>query len=226
MLAVPSEWQIQVLLFRIFFFPWRFLLHAWLNLWIQNLCIGRAMQRDPLQREMCSLCLWVFYWWHEKWSSVLKELQILLSWASQAALVLKTPPAKTWVWSSCEHLLDYRRIKRIKKSASASLTTLKPLTMGITTNWKILKEMGLPDHLTCLLRDLYVGQEATVRTRHGTTDWFKIGKGIHYSCILLPCLFNLYAESIMWNARLDEPQAGIKTAGRKWTTRDMQMITC
>ena len=80
--------------------------------------------------------------------------------------------------------------------------------------WKILKEMGLPDHLTCLLRNLYPGQEATVRTRHGTTDWFQIGKGIHQGCILSPCLFNLYAEYIMRNAELDEAQAGIKTSGR------------
>ena len=80
--------------------------------------------------------------------------------------------------------------------------------------WKILKDMGIPDHLTCLLRNLYAGQEATVRTRHGTTDWFQIGKGIRQHCILSPCLFNLYAEYIMWNARLDEAQAEIKIAGR------------
>ena len=79
--------------------------------------------------------------------------------------------------------------------------------------WKILKEMGLPDHLTCLLRNLYAGQEATVRTRHGTTDWFQIGKGV-YQGILSPCLFNLYAEYIMQSARLDEAQVGIKIAGR------------
>ena len=80
--------------------------------------------------------------------------------------------------------------------------------------WKILKEMGIPDHLTCLLRNLYAGQEATVRTRHGTTDWFQIGKGVCQSCILSPSLFNLYAEYIMRNAGLDEAQAGIKIAGR------------
>ena len=74
--------------------------------------------------------------------------------------------------------------------------------------------MGIPDHLTCLLRNLYAGQEATVRTRHGTMDWFQIGKGGCQGCILSPCLFNLYAEYIMQNARLDEVQAGIKTAGR------------
>ena len=90
----------------------------------------------------------------------------------------------------------------------------KPLTVWITINWKILKEMGIPDHLTCLLRNLYAGQEATVRTGRETTDYFKIGKGVHQGCILSPCLFNFYAEYIMQNARLDEDQAGIKIAGR------------
>ena len=80
--------------------------------------------------------------------------------------------------------------------------------------WKILKEMGIPDHLTCLLRNLYAGQEATVRTGHGTTDWFQFGKGIHQGCLLSHCLFNLYAEYIMRNARLNEAQVGIKIAGR------------
>ena len=80
--------------------------------------------------------------------------------------------------------------------------------------WKILKEMGIPDHLTCLLRNLFAGQEATVRTGHGTTDWFQIGKGIHQGCILLLCLFNFYAEYIMRNAGLEEAQAGIKIARR------------
>ena len=80
--------------------------------------------------------------------------------------------------------------------------------------WEILKEMGIPDHLTCLLRNLYAGQEATVRTRHGTTDWFQIVKGVRQGCILSQCLFNLHAEYIMRNAGLDEAQAGIKIAGR------------
>ena len=80
--------------------------------------------------------------------------------------------------------------------------------------WNILKEMGIPDHLSCLLRNLYAGQEATVRTGHGTTDWFQIGKGVLQGCILSPCLFNLYAEYIMRNAGLEETQAGIKIAGR------------
>ena len=80
--------------------------------------------------------------------------------------------------------------------------------------WKILKDIGIPDHLTCLLRNLYASQEATVRTGHGTTAWFQIGKGVCQGCILLPCLFNFYAEDIMRNAGLEETQAGIKIAGR------------
>ena len=80
--------------------------------------------------------------------------------------------------------------------------------------WKILHEMGIPDHLTCLLRNLYAGQEATVRTGHGTTGWLQIGKGVHQRCILSPCLFNFYAEYIMRNAELEETQAGIKIAGK------------
>ena len=80
--------------------------------------------------------------------------------------------------------------------------------------WKILKGMGIPDHLNCLLRNWYAGQEETARTRPGTTDWFKIGKGVRQGCILSPCLFNLHAEYIMQNARLDEAQAGIKIAER------------
>ena len=85
--------------------------------------------------------------------------------------------------------------------------------MWITTNWKILKETGIPDHLTCLLRNLYAGQEETVRTGHGTTDWFQIGKGVRPGCLLSLCLSNLYTEYIMQNAKLDELQAGIKIAG-------------
>ena len=99
-------------------------------------------------------------------------------------------------------------------SISALLTMPKPLTVWITINWKILKEMGIPDHLTCLLRNLYAGQEATVRTGHGTTDWFQIGKGVRQGCILSPCLFNFYAEYIMRNAGLEKAQAGIKIARR------------
>ena len=88
--------------------------------------------------------------------------------------------------------------------------------------WKILKEMGIPDHLTCLLRNLNTGEETTVRTRRGTTDWFQIGKGVCQGYILSPCIFNLYAEYIMQNPGLDEAQGGIKIAGRN-ITPDMQM---
>ena len=89
--------------------------------------------------------------------------------------------------------------------------------------WKILKEMGIPDHLTCLLRNLYAGKEATVRTGYGTTDWFQIGKGEHQGCILSPCLFNLYAEYIMRNFGLEEAQAGSRLPGEISITSDMQM---
>ena len=101
-----------------------------------------------------------------------------------------------------------------KTSTSALLTMPKPLPVWITTNWKILQEMGIPGHLSYLLRNLYAGQEATVRPGHGTTDWFQIRKGVRQGCILSPWLFNLYAEHIMRNAGLDEAQAGIKIAGR------------
>ena len=90
--------------------------------------------------------------------------------------------------------------------------------------WNVLKEMGIPDDLTCLLRNLYAGQEATVRTGHGTTDWFQIGKGVWQGCILSPCLFNFYAEYIMRNAGLEEAQAGIQTARRNINNLSTQMI--
>ena len=91
----------------------------------------------------------------------------------------------------------------------------KPLTVWIITNWKILKEMGIPDHLAYLLKNLYAGQEATVRTGHGTKDWFQIGKGVQQGCVWSPCLFNLYAEYIMRKASLEEAQTGIKIAGTR-----------
>ena len=91
----------------------------------------------------------------------------------------------------------------------------KPLTMWITTNCEIFFEMRVPDHLTCLLRNLYAGQEATVRTGHGTTDWLQVGKAVRHGCILSPCLFNFYSEYIMRNAELDEAQDGIKFSRRK-----------
>ena len=102
----------------------------------------------------------------------------------------------------------------------------KPLTVDHSKVWKILKDMELPGHMTCLLSQadlLYAGQEAIVRTGHGTTDWFQIEKGVHQSCILSPCLSNLYAEYIMQNAGLDEAQAGIKLLGEILITSDMQM---
>ena len=110
-----------------------------------------------------------------------------------------------------------------KTSTSALLTMLKSLTVWITTNWKLLKEMGIPDHLTCLLRNLYADREATVRTGHGTTDWFQTRKGVHQGCILSPHLFNLYAEYIMQNARLDEAQLESRLVGEISITQDMQM---
>ena len=96
--------------------------------------------------------------------------------------------------------------------------------MWMTTNWKILKEMRIPDHLICIIKKLYAGQEATVRARNGTMNWFQIGKEVCQGCIFSPCLFNLYAEYIMQNAGLDEAQARIKISSRNRTTSDMQMI--
>ena len=111
-----------------------------------------------------------------------------------------------------------RRQKKQKSSRkiciSALLTMPQVLTVDLNKLWKILKEMGIPDHLTFLLRNLYAGQEATVRTGHGITDWFQIGKGVPQGCILSPSLFNLYAAYIMRNTGLEEAQAGIKIAGR------------
>ena len=99
----------------------------------------------------------------------------------------------------------------------------KPLTVWITTNWKILKEMGIPDYLTCFLRNLYASQEATIRIVHGTMEWFKIGKGVQRGYILSPCLFNLYAEYIVRNTGLEEAQAGLRFPGKTSIISDMQM---
>ena len=110
-----------------------------------------------------------------------------------------------------------------KTSISALLTMPKPLTVWLTTNWKILQEMGIPDHLTCLLRNLYAGQKAAVRTGHGTTDWFQIGKGVRQGCILSPRLFNLYAEYIMRNAGLMKHKLESRLPGEISITSDMQM---
>ena len=118
--------------------------------------------------------------------------------------------------SNCQHLLDPRKSKRVPKKIYFCFIDYAKAFDCVDHNklWKILKQMGIPDHLTCLLRILYAGQEATVRTGHGTTDCFQIGRGVCQSCILSPCLFNLYAEYIMTNAGLLEAQAGIKIAGR------------
>ena len=121
-------------------------------------------------------------------------------------------PAINWPTSSGS---SKKQNSSRKMSISALLTMTKPLTVWDHNKlWKILKEMGIPDHLTCPLRNLYAGQEATARTRHGTTDWFQIGKGVRQGFILSLCLFNLYTEYIMRNTGLDEAQAGIKTARR------------
>ena len=110
-----------------------------------------------------------------------------------------------------------------KTSISALLTMPEPLTTWITINWKILKEMGIPDHLTCLLRNLYAGQEATVRTGHGTTDWFQIAKGVHQGSILSPCLFNFYAEYIREMLGWKKHKLGSRLPGEIPITSDMQM---
>ena len=108
-------------------------------------------------------------------------------------------------------------------SISALLTMPKPLTVWITINWKILKEMGIPDHLTCLLRNLYAGQESTVRTGYKATEWFQIGKGVRQGCILSPGLFNFYAYYLMRNAGLEEAQAESRLSEEISITSDMQM---
>ena len=118
-----------------------------------------------------------------------------------------------WYW---QHSLDHRKSKRVPEKHLFLLYWYAKAFDCVDHDklWRILKEMGIPDHLTCLLRNLYAGQEATVRTEHGTTDWFQIGKGVRQGCILSPYLFNLHAEYIMRNAELDKAQAGIKIAGR------------
>ena len=113
-------------------------------------------------------------------------------------------------------MLDHGKSKRVPEKHRFLLYDYAKAFDCVDHNklWKILKERGVPDHLTCLLRNLYAGQEAIIRTGHGTTDWFQIGKGVRQGCILSPCLFNLYVEYIMRNAGLEEAQAGIKIAGR------------
>ena len=110
-----------------------------------------------------------------------------------------------------------------KTSLSALLTMPKSMTVWIIINWKILKEMGIPDHLNCLLGNLYAGQKATVRTGHGTTDWFQIGKGVYQGCILSPCLFNLYAENIMKTLKWKKHKLESRLPGEISITSDKQM---
>ena len=131
-------------------------------------------------------------------------LKLVLEKAEETQIKL---PTSTGSWKKQE--------SSRKTSISTLLTTPKPLTVWITNElWKVLKQLGIPDHLTCLLRNLYAGQEATVRTGHGTTDWFQIRKGIYQGCILSLCLFKLYAEYSLRNTEMDEAQAGIKIARR------------
>ena len=127
--------------------------------------------------------------------------------------------------SNCQHPLDYRESKRIpeKNIYFCFIDYAKAFDCVEHNKLEILKEMGIPDHFTCLLQNLYAGQEATVRTGHGTTRWFQIGKGVRQGNILSSCLFNLHAEYIMQNAGLDEAQAGIKIAERISITSVMQM---
>ena len=135
---------------------------------------------------------------------------ILGSPTLQADSLPAEPPGNPNQRSNCQYLLDRRKSKSSRKTSTFALLTMtKPLTVYHKKLWKILKVMGISDHLTWLLRNLYAGQEATVRTGHGTIHWFQIGKGVHQGCILSPCLFNLYAEYIMRNAGLEEAQTGI-----------------
>ena len=120
--------------------------------------------------------------------------------------------------------MDHQNSKKFQKNSTSALLIMpKPLTVWITTNWKILKEMGIQNHLTYPLRNLYAGQEATVRTVHGMTDWFQIGKRVHQGCILSTCLFNLDADYIMRNAGLEETQLESRLPGETSITSDMQM---
>ena len=153
---------------------------------------------------------------------------LLISWLqSQSTVIMESRKIKfvtayTFSPSICHEVMgpeiklptsigSWRKQESSRKTSTSALLTMpKPLTVCITTNWKILKEMGIPDYLTCLLRNMYAGQEATVRNGHGTTDWFQIRKGICQACILSPCLFNLNGEYIIRNAGLDKAHARIK----------------
>ena len=127
--------------------------------------------------------------------------------------------------SNCQHLLYHRKSKRVPEKISFCFIDYAKTFNCVDHNklWKILKEMGIPDHLTCLLRNLYAGQEATVRTGHGTTDWFQIGKGVRQGCMLSPCLFNLYAEHIMRMLGWKKHKLESRLPGEISITSDMQM---
>ena len=140
-------------------------------------------------------------------------------WQSISSFAIRLPRTS----SETSHLFLTRQMVIQATLLHTHSISHEPLTVWIIGNWEILKEMGIPNHLTWLLKNTYAGQEATARTGHGTTDWFQIGKGVHQGCILSPCLFNLYAEYIMGNAGLGEAQAGIKTARGNIKTSDMQM---
>ena len=127
----------------------------------------------------------------------------------------QTPRLRSIAAADCAPTKDILGVGAHIRSRADFLTLPVKPSSDHKSLWKILKQMGIPDHLTCLLRNLYAGQESTVRTRYGTMDWFQIGKGVRQGCILSPCLFNLYAEYIMRNAGLEETQARIKTARRK-----------
>ena len=160
-----------------------------------------------------------------EWSLYSHSIQSVLLWKLDSH-----------IWLNCQCSLDHGEQGNPRKEyTSASLTTLKTLTAWITTNWEIIKEMGVPDHHTCLLRNLFAGQETTVRTRHGTMDSLKIGEGVWNGCkhththththiYISSCLFNLYAEYIMGNAGLHESQTGIKIVRRNIAISDMQII--
>ena len=134
------------------------------------------------------------------------------------------PPSHVSPWVNCQHLLDHRKSKRVpeKKNMYFCFIDYAKAVDCVDHNklWKMLQEMGIPDHLTCLLRNLYAGQEATVGTEHGTTDWFQIGKGIRQGCILSPCLCNFYAEYIMRNAGLEEHKLESRLPEEISTTSD------
>ena len=150
-----------------------------------------------------------------RWTFDNKVMSLLSNMLSRLVITF-LPRSKhlliSWLQSTC------LVIKEGQKPWSVTMPLFLHLIKGINNDnsklWKILKEMGIPDDLTCLLRNLYAGQEATVRTGHGTTDWFQIGKGVRQGCILSPCLLNFYAEYIMRKAQLEEAQAGIKIARR------------